>query len=108
MAPERPKTLTVLDYTLSDGGLHVQVHRWDPKTAASELVVIWTETANAGHGFYRIADGAVWVAVPPGYDWGTYESIPKPGELTWSDATIAGGTSWLSRFCRRLHARRRS
>ena len=57
----------------------------------SQLVVLWTDTANPGPGYKGVADGAVWVAVPPGYHWSEYDGNAEPNELTWADATVPGG-----------------
>jgi hypothetical protein len=93
MAPERPKTLTVLDYTRVDGGFGVHVDRWDPQDASTELVVTWAAASGPGPNWYSVANGAVWVAVPDGYQWGTYDgevSPQEPNQLEWSDAAPGG------------------
>lgn len=94
MAPERPKTLTVLDYTRIDGGFRVHVDRWDPQQASTALVVTWAADSRPGPNWYSVGNGAVWVAVPDGYQWGTYDgevSPQEPNQLEWSDATEPGG-----------------
>ena len=94
MAPERPKTLTVLDYTRADVGFRVHVDRWDPQEASTALVVTWAAASGPGPNWHSVANGAVWVAVPDGYQWGTYDgevSPQEPNQLEWSDATEPGG-----------------
>ncbi len=94
MTPERPKTLTVLDYMRTGTGLGVHVDRWDPLDAVSELVVSWAATGRPGPNWYAAADGAVWVAAPQGYQWNEYDadvSPPDPNHLGWADATSPGG-----------------
>ena len=94
MAPERPKTLTVLDYTRADSGFRVHVDRWDPQNASTQLVVTWAAASRPGVNWYVAGQGAVWVAVPDGYQWSEYDgevSPQEPNQLAWSDATEPGG-----------------
>lgn len=95
MAPERPKTLTVLDYERADNGFRVHVDRWDPQEESTpQLVVTWAAASRPGPNWHVAGDGAVWVAVPEGYQWGTYDgevSPQEPNQLEWSDATPPGG-----------------
>lgn len=95
MAPERPKTLPVLDYSRAKGGgFQLHVDRWDPEDGKTELVVTWAAQGQPDLNWYRAGDGAVWILAPPGYRWSAYDaevSSPEPGLLAWADATGPGG-----------------
>ena len=66
MAPERPRSLVILDLSepeAQDGGT---VYHWDPVNPDRELVVLW-EAARCPGGFVDTAANVACVAVPPGY-----------------------------------------
>jgi hypothetical protein len=65
MAPERPRSLVILDLSgpeARDGGT---VYHWDPVNSDRELVVLW-EAVRCPAGFVDTAENVACVAVPPG------------------------------------------
>lgn len=66
MAPERPRSLVILDLRepeAQDGGT---VYHWDPVNSDRELVVLW-EAVRCPGGFVDTVANVACVAVPPEY-----------------------------------------
>jgi hypothetical protein len=89
MAPERPRSLVILDLSkpeAQDGGT---VFHWDPVNPDRELVVLW-EAARCPAGFVDTVANVACVAVPPGYTEYRY-TLERPGQpLTGKLGTSAG------------------
>lgn len=94
MAPERPKTLTVLDYTRIDGGFRVHVDRWDPQQAFTALVVTWASDSSSFAVFSWWADRVIavmprWPGVPSS---GVRQGCADPG--SGGTGTHSSISSW--------------
>jgi hypothetical protein len=84
MAPERPRSLVILDLSepgAQDGGT---VYHWDPVDSDRELVVLW-EAARCPGDFVDTVANVACVAVPPGFTEYRYtlERPPEPLIESW-------------------------